>query len=132
MRTAGYVLIAVVMTGAWLLTASPASAAWPDNMPHLGIPSGCGSQTHLPSGTQLTANYTFRLCVGNSQATTWSWTVKRKSDGLVLPCSIYNQPVSVNTLNCTNIPPGVYSVTVAYMVGTSPGPSHPDCWYLKP
>jgi hypothetical protein len=113
----------------FFLSASPAPA-FSDNMPHIGQTSACAA--HLPNLTHVGANYTFRLCVGTSQATTWSWTVVRKSDGLVLPCSIADQPVTVNTLQCTGIPSGQYSVTVAYKVGTSPGPTHADCWYLAP
>ena len=113
----------------FFLSANPA-AAFSDNMPHIGQTSTCAA--HLLNGTHVGTNYTFRLCVGTSQATTWSWTVVRRSDGLVLPCSISNQPVSVNTLQCTGIPGGQYSVTVAYTVGTSPGPTHSDSWYLAP
>lgn len=114
----------------FFLSASLASAAFSDNMPHIGQTSACAA--HLPSLTHVGQNYTFRLCVGTSQATTWSWTVVRKSDGSVLPCSIYNQPVTTNTLQCNSIPSGQYSVTVSYKVGTSPGPTHSECWYLAP
>lgn len=129
MKLSRSTFVAALVVVGLFLNAVTVSAGFADNMPHLGQTSACSS--HLTTGTHIGTTYTFRLCVGTSQATTWSWTVVRRSDGFVA-CKIINQPVSINTLQCNNIPAGTYSVTVAYMVGTSPGPTHSDCWYLAP
>lgn len=130
MKTSTYLLLTSLMVVGLLLNAGPA-LAWPsDNMPHVGQTSACIA--HLPSGTHLGATYTFRLCVGNSQATTWSATVIRQNGTPLTGCGLDNQPVSVNNFTCTGIPTGVYSVTVRYKVGTSDGPAHSECWYVAP
>lgn len=129
MRTGNYFLIAIVTVGGWLLTASPVSAQFGNNMPHVGQTSACTA--HLANGTHLGTTYTFRLCVGTSQATSWTASVIR-SNGTVLPCGLNNQPVSVNSFTCSGMPTGLYSVTVRYKVGTSDGPAHSECWYWVP
>ena len=131
MKATSYLFFTGLMIVVLLLLYADPAAAWPtDNMPHVGLTSACAAP--LPSGTHLGQNFTFLLCVGSSQATTWSITVFKLPNGPVLPCSISGQPVSINKLNCTNIPTGTYSVTVSYMVGTSPGPTHSDRLYSAP
>ena len=61
------------------LSAGQALAWPPDNMPHIWDEQWmyCSFADRDTFGDKL---YTFRLCVGTSQATTWSWTFVRRSD----------------------------------------------------